>query len=536
MSKVTCIDVSCWQTGIDYKKIKNSGIEAIIIRSGYGREVSQKDTQFETHYAGAKAAGLKIGSYWYSYADSVEDAKKEAKACLSCIKGKSFDLPIYFDMEDPSQTKLGKSTLTKIAIAFCDAIKAGGYTPGVYANLNWFNNYLDYSKLKSKYSIWLAQYNSTNQLQCDIWQNSSDGKLNGYSGRLDTNVIFNRSILSTSSKRVTVNDVISVAKSLVGNDSDPNACDVMKWYGTFSTKVNDDNAACCCAGQMYLMNKAGALDRIPGGKTANCGVLAVNFYKAGQLYKPSQVKSGDMVVLSWSKETTSYYAPMTKEGYKTLDHVELCIGVGKDTITTIGCNNGGKECDDFQVKIRNKSNISCCCRIKYDGATTSSSNTSTPKKDNTTKKNDTSSVSVPKAKYKVRANGRWLPEVTNLGDYAGLTGKAITDVAIKFTSGSCKYRVMVGGKWLPYVTGYNTKDYNNGYAGNGKPIQAIEVYYNTPADVAKKYGYYKAKYRVSPTNRSYYPWQYDNEKTNGQDGYAGYKGIKIDRFQLTLSK
>lgn len=136
-------------------------------------------------------------------------------------------------------------------------------------------------------------------------------------------------------------------------------------------------------------------------------------------------------------------------------------------------------------------------------------------------------------KYKVRAGGKWYPEVCNLADYAGVRGKAITDVAIGVTQGSVKYRVHVkGGSWLPYVTGYNTSDGNNGYAGNGREIDAIEVYYNTPSAYANKYGYKKAKYRVAVIGRDYYSWQYDNEKGNGMDGYAGAFGRSMDRFQI----
>ena len=135
--------------------------------------------------------------------------------------------------------------------------------------------------------------------------------------------------------------------------------------------------------------------------------------------------------------------------------------------------------------------------------------------------------------YAVRAGGVTYPPVTNLSDYAGVRGRAITDVAIKVNKGSVKYRVHVkGGGWLPYVTGYDWTDYNNGYAGNGKIIDAIEVYYNTPSDVVAAHGYQKAQYRVSPLNGNYWPWQYDNETGGGQDGYAGVIGKAIDRFQL----
>lgn len=137
--------------------------------------------------------------------------------------------------------------------------------------------------------------------------------------------------------------------------------------------------------------------------------------------------------------------------------------------------------------------------------------------------------------YAVKAGGKILPEVVNLNDWAGLKdGTPITDIAIKVNNGSVRYRVHIkGGNWLPWVTGYNWNDHNNGYAGNEKAIDAVQVYYNTPSDYAKAYGYKKAQYRVSSLNNTgYYPWQYDDEKGNGMDGYAGAFGVAIDKFQL----
>ena len=199
MSKITCVDISEFQQGINFNKMKSDGIKAVIIRAGYGRESSQKDSMFESHYKNAKSENMMIGVYWYSYADSVGDAEKEAKACLECINNKSLDMPIYYDLEDNSQTKLGKAKLTEIAERFCETIKKSNYRAGVYANLNWFNNYLDYDKLKKKYSIWLAQYNDKAELDCDIWQNHSTGRVSGYGGNIDTNVIYNEDIFSGKS-------------------------------------------------------------------------------------------------------------------------------------------------------------------------------------------------------------------------------------------------------------------------------------------------------------------------------------------------
>ena len=131
--------------------------------------------------------------------------------------------------------------------------------------------------------------------------------------------------------------------------------------------------------------------------------------------------------------------------------------------------------------------------------------------------------------YRVKTQKHgWLPEVKNLEDYAGWENSPITGLAIRVDKGSIKYRVHIkGGNWLPYVTGCNINDFNNGFAGDGKNIiDAVEVYYFTPNDIRP---YKKAKYKVNN-----YDWQYDSEKTNGQDGYAGVYGVNATKFQIVI--
>ena len=130
--------------------------------------------------------------------------------------------------------------------------------------------------------------------------------------------------------------------------------------------------------------------------------------------------------------------------------------------------------------------------------------------------------------YRVKTQKHgWLPEVKNLEDYAGWENSPITGIAIKVDKGSIRYRVHIkGGNWLPYVTGYDTHNFANGYAGNGKVIDAIEVYYYTPDDIRP---YKKAKYKINN-----YPWQYDDERGNGQDGYAGVIGVPANKFQMII--
>ncbi|MBQ2825168.1 MAG: hypothetical protein IJF19_02735 [Clostridia bacterium] len=195
MADIKCIDVSEWQGNVDFSKVKKAGIDYVILRAGFGREATQIDSEFLENYKKAKAAGLKVGAYWYSYATDTADAVKEAKACLQVIKGKSFELPVFYDMEDSTQTSLGKATLTKMARAFLEEIKKAGFSAGIYANANWFSNYLDFDGLYKDYYVWLAQYNDVAEFKCDIWQYTSSGKVNGVSGNVDMNIIYGDRIL-----------------------------------------------------------------------------------------------------------------------------------------------------------------------------------------------------------------------------------------------------------------------------------------------------------------------------------------------------
>lgn len=193
--KPNCIDVSTWNGAVDYHKVKAAGVKAVIIRAGFGNSASQVDNRFEQNYKSAKAAGLSVGLYWYSYASGISDAEREARACLSVLNGRKLNLPIYFDMEENSIARLGKATCTAMAVKFCEIVKAAGYKAGVYANPNWFLNYLDYASLRAKYSIWLAHWASSHSIACDIWQYGEDGKIDGINGAVDVNIIENAALL-----------------------------------------------------------------------------------------------------------------------------------------------------------------------------------------------------------------------------------------------------------------------------------------------------------------------------------------------------
>lgn len=158
------VDLSTHNKKVDYKKLKQQGIDFAIIRCGYGKDDGQKDAMFETHYKGLKEAGIKVGVYHYSYCTSIENAKLEAKNCLKFIEGKTFELPVFYDLEETRISNLGKEAVTKIAKLFCEEITNAGYQAGVYANLYWYRTFIDVNQLIN-YRIWLAQWNSNNEIK-----------------------------------------------------------------------------------------------------------------------------------------------------------------------------------------------------------------------------------------------------------------------------------------------------------------------------------------------------------------------------------
>jgi hypothetical protein len=133
-------------------------------------------------------------------------------------------------------------------------------------------------------------------------------------------------------------------------------------------------------------------------------------------------------------------------------------------------------------------------------------------------------------------NGRVLPAVRNLEDYAGIHGQKIVGIAMKVDNGHIKYQVhTLNGGWLSYVDGYDWNDFNNGYAGNGKVIDAIRIYYSTPQVIVKNIGYLEAVYRVSTVDKhEYFDWQRDDSTKSNMDGYAGAFGKPIDALQIHI--
>ena len=190
------IDVSEHQGRIDWDAVKASGIDFAILRVGFGAPSfgGRVDYQFNRNISECERLGIPYGVYVYSYAFDNQQAADEASMVINCLSGHNPRLPVYYDLEDNSIIANGRQTgIALRAQVFCNRISAAGYEPGIYANLNWFNNILTDSVFKSSsWDHWIAQYNS----QCDytgnysFWQYKSNGKVPGINGNVDMNYAY----------------------------------------------------------------------------------------------------------------------------------------------------------------------------------------------------------------------------------------------------------------------------------------------------------------------------------------------------------
>lgn len=249
------IDVSKHQGKIDWTKVIANGVNFAILRAGYGKYENQKDECFDDNYAGAKAVGLPVGAYWYSYAKTVEDAKKEAEVFLKVISGKQFEYPLALDVEETEQSNKGKQFVSDVIRAFCEVLENAGYYVVVYANKYWYSTFID-DDCKKKYDTWVAEWNdkcSYTDSAVGIWQYTSDGVVNGISGRVDMNESnkdyssimksngfngFSKSTVSTPTEQPTASATTS--KTYVVKKGDTLSA-IAKKFGTTYQKIASDN-------------------------------------------------------------------------------------------------------------------------------------------------------------------------------------------------------------------------------------------------------------------------------------------------------
>lgn len=192
------IDVSKWNGDIDWDKVKDDGIEFAMIRCGYRGSVTGalvEDPNFMKNIRGAKAAGLKVGIYFFTQATNEIEAVEEASMVVALCDGYEIDYPIVIDTEGAGGNgradALDVETRTNVCKAFCETIENAGYEAGVYASRSWYNQNLEVSKLDD-YRIWLAEYRSTPLYSgyYDMWQYTSKGSVDGIAGNVDLNISY----------------------------------------------------------------------------------------------------------------------------------------------------------------------------------------------------------------------------------------------------------------------------------------------------------------------------------------------------------
>lgn len=201
------IDVSRWNHQIDsasgeylpldWKKIKAAGYDFVIIKAGSTR--TGKEPTFELDYEGARAAGLMVGAYYYTYSSTVEQTLADAEKLLEYLDGKQLEYPIYFDLEDTTLIPLGADRLTELCESFICFMQKNGYYSALYTNNNWLRNILNTSKILSLFDIWYARYPNADApvwneekygKQLSMWQYTQTGELEGLEGYFDLNYCY----------------------------------------------------------------------------------------------------------------------------------------------------------------------------------------------------------------------------------------------------------------------------------------------------------------------------------------------------------
>ena len=186
------VDISKWNGSINFSKLKGQ-VDFVIMRAGYGRLTSQKDERFEEYYAACERYGIPKGVYWASYATSGSEAVQEAKAFLSCVKGKKFEYPVMFDYEafPGAEGQKNKSVARVVITNFMNTVKNAGYYVGLYSYYSMFKSFIPSDMQDGRYDIWLAHYaSSTSYTGHKMWQYSSKGRLNGISCEFDMNYCY----------------------------------------------------------------------------------------------------------------------------------------------------------------------------------------------------------------------------------------------------------------------------------------------------------------------------------------------------------
>lgn len=183
---------------LDWESIKAQGYDFVILK--VGSDYSGKSKTFDMDYEGAKAAGLMVGAYYYAYSSTVLETRNDAQEVLEWIKGKQFEMPIYYDIEENSlAANLSKDSLTELITVFIEELQANGYYSALYVNNDWLQNKLNTETVLERFDIWYARYPETENpvwneekygKQLSMWQFSQEGIVEGFDTYVDLNYCY----------------------------------------------------------------------------------------------------------------------------------------------------------------------------------------------------------------------------------------------------------------------------------------------------------------------------------------------------------
>lgn len=307
------MDISYYQGNVDFKAVKNSGIEFAILREGYRNTTDSKFMEYVTKCKEAKIPVIAV--YHFSYALNEAEAKKEAEFCINNVKkaGLGKDTLIFIDFEYDTVKKaaakgvtLGKSECNKHTKAFCEEVKRLGYTPGIYTNKDYYKNWYDKDTLLA-YKIWLADYEGGPDYSCSIQQYSSKGSIPGIKGNVDLDYLYDDIIQNEQGevrKVYSRNEVIRLAQSWIGKkESDGSFKSIIDIYNTVKPlprgyKMKYTDAWCACAWSALAIS-LGYTDIMP--IEVSCIKLVekaktMGIWKESDTYIP---QPGDAVLYDW---------------------------------------------------------------------------------------------------------------------------------------------------------------------------------------------------------------------------------------------
>ena len=198
------IDVAAHQETIDWKKVKEAGVEFAYIRLGYRGAVEgilHTDLEFEKNYRGATENGIKVGVYWYAQPANIQEIVEEAKYVISVLNNRQLDLPIVFDFEETEFSDgsisrmhgMSGSERTKMAVTFCNEILKNHYDVMIYTNLYWAETFYNWKELED-YPVWYAQYATYPNFNRPLvmWQYDDNGHIDGIDRSVDLDLLFIR--------------------------------------------------------------------------------------------------------------------------------------------------------------------------------------------------------------------------------------------------------------------------------------------------------------------------------------------------------